>query len=193
MYVSIVFGGADRSPIVYINRLQKTRKMSFDSLSTLMSTIWYSLDDIFVCVGVFLAANVVAHSTEWCLCNYFKSSKYTAQTIHFAFLFAVGIFLIGHLIGESVSTSLFSGFFIGFGYALQPYIVSLLAGATFHTGSMFSRHGKKVMFRVQGEEYELDHVGLLHVCGTNTEGWETYFPNSMLASTPISIKRVKIN
>ena len=97
------------------------------------------------------------------------------------------------MIGESVSTSLFSGFFIGFGYALQPYIVSLLAGATFHTGSMFSRHGKKVMFQVQGEEYELDHVGLLHVCGTNTEGWETYFPNSMLASTPISIKRVKIN
>ena len=167
--------------------------MSFDSLSTLMSTIWYSLDDIFVCVGVFMAANVVAHSTEWCLCNYFKSSKYTAQAIQFAFLFAVGIFLIGHLIGESVSTSLFSGFFIGFGYALQPYIVSLLAGATFHTGSMFSRHGKKVMFQVQGEEYELDHVGLLHVCGTNTEGWETYFPNSMLASTPISIKRVKIN
>ena len=81
-------------------------------------------------------------------------------------------------------------FFLGLVVAA---IVSLLAGATFHTGSMFSRHGKKVMFRVQGEEYELDHVGLLHVCGTNTEGWETYFPNSMLASTPISIKRVKIN
>jgi small-conductance mechanosensitive channel len=158
--------------------------MSFESLDILLTTVWHSLDDIFVCVGFFLAANVVASSVQWSLLNYFRSSHYTAQITHFGFLFMVFIFLVGHLIGSDTATSLFSGFSIGFGYAMQPYIVSLLAGATFRSGSMFRA---KDLLRINGQDYTLEHTGLLYLCASS-DGYKTYFPNSMLAGTPIGVK-----
>lgn len=163
--------------------------MPFESLSSLMSTVWYSLDDLFVVIGVFLAVNVLARSSEWCLRNYWETSYYVAQTLHFGLLFVVGVFLIGHLIGADVANQMFSGFSIGIGYAMQPYIVSILAGATFKGGSMFSRgSGEQVVLSINGKEYVLDHVGLLYLCATS-DGFKTYFPNSMLASTPVSVKK----
>ena len=165
--------------------------MPFESLSLLMSTIWYSLDDLFVVLGVFLAINVVARSAGWCLRNYWETSYYVAQTLHFGLLFVVGIFLIGHLIGADVATQMFSGFSIGIGYAMQPYIVSFLAGATFKGGSIFSsRSGEQVVLEINGNEYVLDHIGLLYLCATSSNGFRTYFPNSMLASTPVSVKKI---
>tara|TARA_B110000046_G_scaffold176855_1_gene202987 strand:+ start:51 stop:548 length:498 start_codon:yes stop_codon:yes gene_type:complete len=162
--------------------------MSFESAETLLLTIWYSLDDIFVCVGFFLLAKVLAEYTHWCLYQYFRTSPYTAQAFHFAFLFAIFVFLVGHLLGESVTTSLLSGFSIGFGYAMQPYIVSLLRGAAFRSGVVFPKDdSEKITIRINDEEFQLDHIGLLHVCVT-ANGFKTYFPNSYLGSTPISIK-----
>jgi len=162
--------------------------MSFDSLSTLLSTVWSSLDDIFVCVGVALAATVVASSTQWCLLNYFKCTHYVAQVFHFIFLFMVVVFLISHLIGDSVASSLFSGFFIGFGYAMQPYIVSLLAGATFQSGSMFGPHDS---LKIDGVDYVVEHIGLLYLCLSSNDGYKTYFPNAVLTSMSIAVKRSK--
>ena len=97
----------------------------------------------------------------------------------------VFIFLVGHLIGSDTATSLFSGFSIGFGYAMQPYIVSLLAGATFRSSSMFRA---KDSLQINGQDYVLDHVGLLYLCATSSDGYKTYFPNSMLAGTPVGVK-----
>jgi len=161
--------------------------MSFESLDMLLSTVWHSLDDIFVCIGFFLTSQVIANSVRWSLLNYFKCSHYTSQIFHFGFLFLVFIFLVGHLIGSSTATSLFSGFSIGFGYAMQPYIVSLLAGASFRSGSMFRAND---LLRINGEDYVLEHVGLLYLCASSG-GYKTYFPNSMLTQTPIAVKAVK--
>ena len=103
------------------------------SLFSLFERIWYSLDDIFVCFGVFLVATQLAKSTYGCMRNYFRLSFYVSQATHFALLFTAVIFLIGHLVGSETAISFLGGLSIGLGYALQPYIVSLLAGGTLLT------------------------------------------------------------
>jgi small-conductance mechanosensitive channel len=158
--------------------------MSFNSLDTLLTTVWYSLDDIFVCVGVFLAARVLATAIRSSLRDYFKCGHYISEISHFAILFVVIIFLVGHLIGTGTANSLFGGFSIGFGYAMQPYIVSLLAGATFRSGAMFKT---KDVIQINGFDYVVDHVGLLYVCATR-DGYKTYFPNSLMVQSPVGVK-----
>ena len=166
--------------------------MSFESAQKLFTTMWYSLDDIFVCVGFFLVVKVFAEHVNWCLQHYFDTSQYTAHALHFSLMFSSIIFLVGHLIGQSTATSLFSGFSIGLGYAMQPYIVSLLSGFSFRSGVIFSKEdSEKISMKIQGEVFELDHIGLLHVCAISNDGYKTYFPNSILGSSIISIKRSK--
>ena len=158
--------------------------MSFQSLETLLTTVWHSLDDIFVCAGVFLAAKIFASVVQGSLKNYFHCSHYISQIFNFGILFVTVIFLVSHLIGESTANSLFGGFSIGFGYAMQPYIVSLLAGATFRSGSMFR---VKDTIEINGVEYVVEHVGLLYICVVRDK-YKTYFPNSMMAQTPFGVK-----
>jgi len=159
--------------------------MSFESLDILLHSIWTSMDDILVCVGMFIVAQVFSGYCSWSLHTYFQCTPYTSQTVHFTIMFMVFIFLVGHLIGSSTATSLFSGFSIGLGYAMQPYIVSLLAGATFRSTGMF-KHGDNI--RVNGSEYVLDHVGLIYVCVSAKDGYKVYFPNSMLSCTSVGVK-----
>lgn len=163
--------------------------MSFESLDTLLTTVWHSLDDILVCVGVFIISQVFSSYCSWTLQTYFQCSHYTSQGVHFAILFTVFIFLVGHLIGSSTATSLFSGFSIGLGYAMQPYIVSLLAGATFRSTGMF-RAGDQVT--INGSAYTLEHIGLIYVC-VRDKDFCVYFPNSMLSGTPVGVKDRKID
>jgi len=164
--------------------------MSFESLDILLDTVWRSLDDILVCAGMFIVSQVFSGYCSWSLRTYFQCSHYTSQTVHFTILFMVFIFLVGHLIGSATATSLFSGFSIGLGYAMQPYIVSLLAGATFRSTGMFER-GDSV--RISGSEYVLDHIGLIYVCASDEkDGYKMYFPNSMLSGTSVGVKTKKI-
>ena len=159
--------------------------MSFESFDTLLSTVWHSLDDILVCIGVFIIVKVFSSYSSWCLKTYFHCSHYTSQTVQFGILFFILIFLVGHLIGSDTATSLFSGFSIGLGYAMQPYIVSLLAGATFRSTSMF-KHGDQI--RIQNENYVLEHIGLIYVCVLDSENYKVYFPNSMLSGISVGVK-----
>ena len=162
--------------------------MSFESLDILLNSIWTSLDDILVCVGMFIVAQVFSGYCSWSLQTYFHCSHYISQSIHFIILFMVFIFLVGHLIGSDTATSLFSGFSIGLGYAMQPYIVSLLAGATFRSTGMFKAGDK---LRIQGGEYELEHIGLIYVCASDSTGYSVYFPNAVLARNSVGVKKQK--
>jgi small-conductance mechanosensitive channel len=155
------------------------------TLTTLFEKVWSSLDDILACVGVLLVSRILANSLHWCAKSYFELSIYSAQAIHFGFLFVVFMFLISHLIGSSTAVSLFSGFSIGFGYAMQPYIMSLLAGATFRSTDMF-RKGDSV--RIDDQIYILDHIGLLYVC-VKKDNFVTYFPNAKLSSSAVGIRK----
>jgi small-conductance mechanosensitive channel len=155
------------------------------TLTNLFDKVWGSLDDILACVGVFLVARIFANSLHWCAKSYFKLSVYSAQALHFGFIFVVFMFLISHLIGATTAVSLFSGFSIGFGYAMQPYIMSLLAGATFRSTDMF-RKGDTV--NILNNTYVLRHIGLLYVCVEKGD-FITYFPNSTLSSSAVGIRK----
>ena len=155
------------------------------SLFSLFERIWNSLDDIFVCFGMFLVATQLANSTYSCMRNYFRLSFYVSQATHFALLSTFCIFLIGHLVGSETAISFLGGLSIGLGYALQPYIVSLLAGGTLLSMETI-RVGDEL--RIGKESATVEHVGLLYVT-TKQDTFKTYFPNAMLAQTPFSVRR----
>ena len=165
--------------------LDNTDDISSTSFIELFSKIWNSLDDILVCLGVFLVVQVFSSRLNHCLLNYFDMSAYIAQSAQFLFLFSTIIFLISHLLGSSVAVSLFSGFSIGLGYALQPYIVSLLAGGTLRMSNIIRRGDTLI---IEEKSLVVDHVGLLYI-STKKDKVITYFPSAMLSSRPFSIQR----
>ena len=121
------------------------------SLFSLFERIWNSLDDILVCFGIFLVFAQVSKSMYGCLRNYFSLSFYVSQAVHFLLLSTIVIFLIGHLVGTETAISFLGGLSIGLGYALQPYIVSLLAGGTLlsmHQTICIPRRGKMLTWMI---------------------------------------------
>ena len=168
-----------------MNTFRCTMSAPSTSLTKLIETVWYSLDDILVCVGVFIVAHLISESVFRCLKYYFRWSIFVAEASKFVILFATSVFLIGHLVGPNTANSLFGGFSIGLGYAMQPYIVSLLAGGTFRSSGML-QHGD--LLKVGDNVMVIDHVGLLFVT-TKKEKFTTYFPNSVLAARPFSVSR----
>lgn len=155
------------------------------SLLDLFQRIWYSLDDIIVCLGVFLITSRCSRALHSCLRVYFETSAYVSQAAHFLLQFVVVVFLVSHLVGMSTAESLFGGFSIGFGYALQPYIVSLVAGGTF-IFTRTIRSGDQI--QIGEHNMIVDHVGLLYVAAKKDKA-TTYFPNAMLAQQPFSVLR----
>ncbi len=155
------------------------------SFTQLFETIWFSLDDVLVCVGVFIVAHLVSNSIFNCLKHYFKWSSFVAEASKFVILFTTIVFLVSHLVGGTTATSLFGGFSIGFGYAMQPYIMSLLAGGTFRSSGMLQRGD---VLKVGESVLVVDHVGLLFVTAKKDK-FTTYFPSSTLAAQPFSVSR----
>ena len=155
------------------------------SLVTLFERIWESLDDIIVCVGMLLLSSKISRAFHSCLRVYFEMSEYVSQSVHFLLMFVMVAFLLGHLVGAETAQSLFGGFSIGIGYALQPYIVSLVAGGTF-IFTRILRSGDQLT--INGNTVLVDHVGLLYVAAKNDKQI-TYFPNAMMAQHPFSVLR----
>lgn len=155
------------------------------SLFSLFERIWNSLDDILVCFGIFLVFTQVSKSMYGCLRNYFSLSFYVSQAIHYLLLSTIVIFLIGHLVGTETAISFLGGLSIGLGYALQPYIVSLLAGGTLLSMQTIQQGDE---LRIGEQSSIVEHVGLLYVT-TKQDTFRTYFPNAMLAQTPFSVRR----
>ena len=156
------------------------------SFLLLFQRIWNSLDDILVSLGVFLIACQMSRFLHYCLRFYFNASAYMSQATHFVFLFTVFIFLVSHLLGASTAASLFGGFSIGFGYAMQPYIVSFVAGGTFMI-TRIVRAGDQLT--IGDKTVTVHHVGLLYVAAKNEKS-TTYFPTAVLAQAPFSVTRL---
>lgn len=96
---------------------------------------------------------------------------------------AILIFLLGHLLGERVAVSLFGGFSVGLGYAMQPYIVSLLSGATYYSSSMI-REGDQIL--LDDKKYVVIDNGILYICAKDSkDNIVVYLPNSMFESSPL--------
>ena len=164
---------------------QTTDQTEAVSFLELFARIWYSLDDILVCLGVFLVASRCSRALHSCLRVYFEMSAYVSQSAHFLLMFTVIVFLASHLVGVSTAESLFGGLSIGFGYALQPYIVSLVAGGTFMLTRIIRRGDQ---LRIGEQTVVVDHVGLLYV-SAKQDKMTMYFPNAILTSRPFSVSR----
>tara|TARA_B100000795_G_scaffold58599_1_gene38995 strand:- start:4274 stop:4762 length:489 start_codon:yes stop_codon:yes gene_type:complete len=156
----------------------------YQSFELLLQSIWFSLDDIFICLCAFVVARVVAGAIYWCLNSYFDIDAYECELVQFIFLGIVVVFLISHLFGETAVTSILGGFSIGIGYALQPYIISFLAGSTLRATNTLTK-GKIIIFNEQ--KLTVEHLGLLYVCATH-DGIKTYIPNAYFQSAPLSVE-----
>ena len=158
--------------------------MSEESTFTkLFTTVWTSLDDIFLCVGILLVSFPLLGSCSASIHHYFKYSMYVSQAVHFITVGIVVAFLLGHLVGEKVSISLFGGFSVGVGYALQPYIVSLLSGAAYYSSNIITE-GDEIM--IDKKKYKVIENGILYICAKDmTENMVVYLPNSMFQNKPL--------
>lgn len=155
----------------------------YQSFELLLQSLWFSLDDILICLCALIVARVVAVAIYWCLHSYFDIDEYESELVQFTFLGIVVVFLISHLFGETALTSILGGFSIGIGYALQPYIISFLAGSTLR---LTLAKGKVIFFN--GQKMTVDYLGLLYVCASQ-DGVQTYIPNSYFQSAPLSVEK----
>lgn len=152
----------------------------FQSLSTLCLTIWESLDDILICLSVFLLLRVIASWCYWCCFSYFKCDEYISGLVEFVFLGTLSIFVLTHLFGPGVALSLFSGFSVGMGYAFQPYIISFFTG--FWT-RQFIKKGDRLF--LNQKIVVVDHISILYIC-VRIDNMKSYITHSQFQSTPLT-------
>ena len=156
---------------------------SDSSFTHLFTKIWSSLDDILLCFGVLLVSVPFFFACSKGMHQYFKCSIYLSQLSNFVAVGGVLIFLLGHLLGDQVAVSLFGGFSVGLGYAMQPYIVSLLSGATYYSSSMISE-GDQIL--LDNKKYVVIDNGILYICAKDSkDNTVVYLPNSMFESSPL--------
>jgi len=161
----------------------------YESFELLLTSVWLSLDDIFICVGAFIVARVLASGIFWCLHSYFNIGAYESQLAQFSFLSVVVVFLISHLFGQTAITSILGGFSIGIGYALQPYIICFLSGSTLRASDTL-RKGQTIIMPGQPPKLmTVEKLGLLHVC-VSDEKTTTYIPNSYFQTAPLVVAKL---
>jgi small-conductance mechanosensitive channel len=154
-----------------------------NTFTKLLTTVWTSLDDILLCAGILLVSIPLLTACSHGLHSYFKSSVYVSQSINFVAVAVVLVFLLGHLVGEKVAISLFGGFSVGVGYALQPYIVSLLSGATYYSTNMICE-GDEIV--VDKKKYRVIDNGILYILAKDVnENMMVYLPNAMFQNRPL--------
>lgn len=163
--------------------------MGDNTFTKLLSTVWTSLDDILLCTGVLLVSLPLLTSCSHCIHTYFKYSVYISQSIHFVSVAVVLVFLLGHLMGDKVAVSLFGGLSVGIGYAMQPYIVSLLSGATYYSSNMIGE-GDEII--VEKKRYQIIDNGILYITAKDVnENILVYLPNSMFQNRPLVVCHTK--
>ena len=159
----------------------------FDSFSTLLTSIWNSLDDVLICVCLFALAMKVSRMLYWCTEEYFSPKRVRGRScfcIMDWYSYCVSVFPFNW---RTVAVSLFSGFSIGIGYAMQPYITSVVSSAAMK--AMFKLERGDTL-RMNDIDYEVHHVGLLYVCTKHDKYW-TYFPVTRFLSTPFSVHKIR--
>lgn len=154
----------------------------FDSFEALFTTLATSLDDIFIAASTFVVLRVLSSWLYWCMHTYFRLSAYISEVVNFGMWFVLTVFVLNHLFGAELSTSLFSGFSIGMGYAFQPYIVSLFTGLC--NGFMI-RAGDTIM--LDGRPMVVRKLTLFYVAVASGES-TTYLPHAYFASRPLVVQ-----
>ena len=164
--------------------MSDTPLLTSSSFQTLFTTIWNSLDDILLCIGMFMIARIIAKALKWSLHEYFDTSKFISQVVEFLFMTIVNIFLISHLCNQAILQALFGGISIAIGYAFQPYIISFFTGMMIRAENVF---GPGNQITVQGLSGEVEHIGMFYV--HLKDG--SCVPNAIFQSAIFSVKKKK--
>ena len=154
----------------------------FESFESFVNLVFNSIDDIFISAALFLLMRVLSNWVYWCMNSYFRVSVYVSDIINFGLWFVLIVLVSNHLFGTEISTSLFSGFSIGMGYAFQPYIVSMFTGV--FTGFMV-REGDTILF--EGNSVIVKKISLFHVSVSSGE-YIQYIPHAYFTKSPLIIK-----
>jgi len=154
----------------------------FGSIESLFTKLAESLDDIFIAAATFIVLRVVSSWLYWCIFAYFRLSAYVAEVTNFLLWLVLSVFILNHVFGTEISTSLFSGFSIGMGYAFQPYIVSLFTGLC--NGFMI-KTGDTIM--LDDKPVRVIKLTLFYVA-VSAEGYTTFLPHAYFASRPLQVK-----
>mgnify|MGYP006102986467 CR=1 FL=1 len=148
--------------------------------------IWNSIDEFFLCVGMIIITVPIVMTISSTSQHYFRFSLWTAQMLIFLSLSTLFLYLLSSVAGESTSVSMLQGFALGVGYALQPYIVSLLSGTTFFSTGMLSTND---IIIVDGSEYTIVSNGILFLeAKHNLKDLTIYIPNNFFNSRYIKKK-----
>lgn len=154
------------------------------------NSVWYSLDDFFLCIGIILVSVPIITAIGGATQHYFRYSLWVGQAITFVLIATVFLFLLGHVAGESSTVSMLQGFALGVGYALQPYIVSLLSGATYFSTSMLEAGDQIYM---DGDEYNIVSNGILYIKAEHTtKNILIYVPNGYFQNVILKKKTKSI-
>ena len=158
----------------------------FESLETFVLRVWTSLDDVLLCIAALLLAVTISKYIHWILSEYFATSSFAAQLAHVLVLGGAAVSILTHLFGDGVSSTIFGGFSIGVGYAMQPYVVSIVTGCMLRGSEMLSV-GQRVS--LSDKTFKVRDVGLYYTTLEPTEspGITTYVPNTAFQSTTFSV------
>ena len=140
--------------------MSDTPLLTSTSFQSLFENIWNSLDDILLCIGMFMISRIIAKCLKWSLHEYFDTTKFVSQLVEFTFMTIVNIFLLSHLCSPGILQALFGGVSIGIGYAFQPYIISFFTGMMIRTEHVFQK-GDQIT--VQGQSGQVEHIGMFYV------------------------------
>lgn len=158
----------------------------FESLETFVLGVWTSLDDVLLCVGALLVAVTLSKYVHWTLSEYFVTSSFVAQLAHVFILGGAAVSILSHLFGDGVSKTIFGGFSIGVGYAMQPYVVSIITGCMLRGSDMLTA-GQRVV--LSDKTFKVKDVGLYYttLAPTETPAATTYVPNTVFQSGTFSV------
>ena len=161
----------------------------FDSLEDFSSLLYEKTDDIIITIGIYLCVRIITKWLYWMMRTYFRYSAYFSGCVHFVFYAIASVLLLTHVFGGDIALSLFSGFSIGVGYAVQPYIISLIEGVYLSsklTEKSFKENGSRIMFN--DTESTVKEVGLLYVHVSqkiNGSDVDVYIPHAAFNRAPL--------
>jgi len=148
-----------------------------------LNNIWNSIDDFVMCIGVVIITVPIVISVASLTQHYFRYSLWTGQMVTFVSIASIFLYLLGHVAGETTTVSMLQGFALGIGYALQPYIVSLLSGTTFFSTGMLAADD---IIIIDNTEYTIVSNGILFIeAKHNSQDLKIYVPNNFFNNTYI--------
>ena len=158
----------------------------WESFQTIGTHIWDSIDDVFIAVGLLLVTTILSTHIYFFLNDYLILGHFPAQLSQVGLFFAVVVLIVQHLFGTMTASSIFGGFSIGFGYALQPYIIALFNGIVLRGVQGINNNVELDIPGVLAKKRKVKYVGMFHTC-LEYENGQYFVSNNIFQQSPFII------